>query len=169
MTDCAGSSLGVSATQHGLDSTSTSSDSSSSCCKHGTSKGLPHRGDRTLLRSARAELKKAHKEAKRRYKAEVKTAKKEWKRQKRAWKVDRKMNKHRPSQEAPLVEEHRDAMDISQQDAVPSAEGKSPLEVLAEMGFENIEQNAQLLTAHAGNVQKTIEALLQQAANRMES
>jgi len=168
MTDCAGSSVGVTATQHEPDSTSTSSDSSSSSCKHGKNKALPLRGDKTVLRSARADLKKAHKEAKRRYKAEVKTAKKEWKRQKRAWKVEHKMSKHRPSQAAPLAEEHCDDMDISKQDTVTSADGKSPLEVLAEMGFENIEQNAQLLSAHTGNVQKTIEALLQQAANRME-
>lgn len=47
------------------------------------------------------------------------------------------------------------------------AASASPLEVLAEMGFENIELNAQLLEAHGGSVQKVIEVLAGFGSNAM--
>jgi len=36
----------------------------------------------------------------------------------------------------------------------------SPLQTLAEMGFDNIELNAQILEAHGDNIHKTLEVLI---------
>merc|ERR1712072_122601 len=135
-----------------------SSSSSISSAEQAKSKAQK-RAARVAKRAAKQAWKKACKEAKKNYKAQMKVAKQAWKQEKKALKLQGKAGKENDcASSLPLPSSMQtDSL------GTPSAQlplEKSPLQVLAEMGFENIELNMQLLELHGGNVQAVLEALV---------
>jgi len=106
-----------------------------------------------------------------------KQEKNELKQQKKAWKQEQKSAKQEQKElqkqlkkawktgtAMPGVEEDERTLADAAPPAAPHAQGQpsaaSPLQTLVEMGFDNIELNAQLLEAHGDNVQKVLEVLI---------
>mmetsp|Transcript_38844 Transcript_38844/g.68444 ORF Transcript_38844/g.68444 Transcript_38844/m.68444 type:complete len:596 (+) Transcript_38844:88-1875(+) len=123
---------------------------------------------RNQQRIAKKNFKKATKEAKQRFKKEAKAAKKvwkeqakEWKQQKKAWKKERKQQRRSgwSAQASSASATEESAMTGVEAASAWGEPPKSPMQVLAEMGFNNQELNAQLLSFHKNNVQAVIDVL----------
>lgn len=119
--------------------------------------------------AAKVELRKACKEAKAKYRVQVLEAKQALTQVKKAEKSEKKRLKHekKVSKKAAKFEEAKASPPWPQNEgpvdvcpSAPPADKKSPLEVLAEMGFENIELNVQLLEAKNNNIQAVLQVLL---------
>merc|ERR1712072_584929 len=134
--------------------------SSSSISSAEQAKSKAHKcAARVAKHAAKQAWKKACKEAKKNYKAQMKVAKQAWKQEKKALKLQWKAYKESGcASSAPLPSSMQ--MDSPTAPSAPPVPEKSPLQVLAEMGFENIELNMQLLEHHGGNVQAVLEGLL---------
>lgn len=139
---------------------SSSSDSDEEVPKHVRKTGNAEawRAARHQKRIAKENFKKATKEAKKRLKKEVKAAKKTWKEQKKALKQQKKSWKAEKKANAMVDVEEAASSDPSTAAACGES-GKSPMQVLAEMGFNNHELNSQLLAFHKDNVQAVIDVL----------
>lgn len=138
-------------------------------------------------KAERVQWKNTRKEAKKQYKMQMKAVKQAFKQERRALKQEKKAWKQsqRASREHSHQDRHRQswcevqpssAGDLSlpgsghapaAEQEVPSAQQElqqSPLERLAEMGFENIELNAQLLEARGGNLEQVVQELMRLTA-----
>jgi len=121
-------------------------------------------------RSQKAQWKRTRKEAKRKYKEQLKAVKQAFKQERKAWRQERRSRRQSRRQShhrggwceegwwAPETSEPS-ALHTPAEQAQP-ASSKSPLQTLVEMGFENIELNAQLLEAHNNSVEQALQTLI---------
>jgi len=139
-------------------SMSSSTSTSSTDDEHKNSK-VQRRAAKKAAHAAKQAWRKARKEAKKNYKAQMKVAKQAWKLEKKALKLQGKAHKESGcASSTPLPGSMQ--MDSPTAPSAPPVPEKSPLQVLVEMGLENIELNMQLLEHHGGNVQAVLEVLL---------
>lgn len=130
---------------------------------------------------------KTRKEAKKQYKMQMKAVKKSFKQQRKAWKQEKKAweqtlrcgdqeHSHQDGDRHCWWEVQPSSADetwllesglapAAEREAPPVQPAQSPLERLAEMGFENIELNAQLLEAHGGSLERVLQELVRLAAD----
>mmetsp|Transcript_11793 Transcript_11793/g.19361 ORF Transcript_11793/g.19361 Transcript_11793/m.19361 type:complete len:520 (-) Transcript_11793:161-1720(-) len=110
-------------------------------------------------RVAKEELKKACKDAKAKYKMLVQDAKQAFARVKKAQKIEKKMWKQQFKMSKQKARKASPSPSACESPPSPPP-GKSPLEVLIEMGFDNIELNCHLLETKNNDVQEVLKVLL---------
>jgi len=141
--------------------------SSSSCSSSSSTCSVPRKRRARHERTETTDWKKTRKEAKQRFKE----AKQAYKQQKRLWKQQRGMHRlTRAFSSATIAQPEMCCASASefseparpqlQQCEQQQCEQRSPLQILAEMGFDNIELLAQLLERHNNNIGKVVEELL---------
>jgi len=166
----------------GLSSSSPSSTSlsSSSSGSHGDKRGHDRHHRRHCGRSHDEHHEpKQWAQHKKELKNHMKAVKKAYKHERRAWKDAQKVEKRASKQQQRALKRGNPTANSPEEPTADGPEGpvpplaeqqqqqqqqqtpwESPLQALAEMGFDNIELNAMLLEAHGNNVQKVLEVLV---------